>query len=219
MELAQKRAAVEADEQKQEARAALEAAMRERVPEAYREGNVLPLVLYPDPRLSTECAPVEKFDKELIVLVRDMALTMYLLGGVGLAASQVGKMKRLLVCDWGEKNGQLQVMINPVIVAESDECVELSEACLSIPGGKVHLVRPKTVTVRFQDIKGKSHDMGLTDWPARIVQHEMDHLDGKLMLDLASRLERRIALKKLGKIARGETAKGPKPRRKKKPRR
>lgn len=206
MDLEAKRDLVEHDKAKAKVRDELERVMRERVPKGYRKGKVLPLVFYPDERLTQGCAEVEAFDKELAELARDMTLTMYLCGGVGLAAPQVGQLKRLVVCDWSEKRDTPTVMVNPEVVAASEQSVRLEEACLSIPGGKVHVYRPEHVTVRYQDIKGKSRDEALTGWPARIAQHEIDHLDGQLMLDKVSRLERRFALRTLGRIKKREAA-------------
>lgn len=215
MGLDEKRVVVEADQVRVDARDRLEKAMRDRVPELYQGGKVLPLVFYPNKLLTQPCKRVEDFGmgSGLGELVTDMATTMYLLGGVGLAAPQVGVNLRLLVCDWGEKRGQLQVMINPEVVATGADLISMPEACLSIPVGKIMIERPKVVTVRFQDLKGKTHDMPLTEWPARIALHEIDHLDGKLMLDLAGRVDRRLAIKKLEKHARLSKPKKPPKRR------
>ena len=141
-----------------------------------------------------------------------MTLTMYLCGGVGLAAPQVGKLIRMVVCDWSENRDTPTVMVNPKVVDESEEQVRLEEACLSIPGGKVHVYRPARVTITHQSVKGAIIKEDLDGWPARIAQHEIDHLDGQTMLDKVSRLERRFALSTLDKIRKREKA--PKKRKK-----
>jgi len=183
------------------------------VPKAFRKGKVLPLAFYPSELLTQECAEVEGFGtKELRDLARDMTLTMYLCGGVGLAAPQVGKLIRMVVCDWSENRDTPTVMVNPKVVDESEEQVRLEEACLSIPGGKVHVYRPARVTITHQSVKGAIIKEDLDGWPARIAQHEIDHLDGQTMLDKVSRLERRFALSTLDKIRKREKA--PKKRKK-----
>lgn len=213
MELEQKRAVVDADKRLQKFRDDVEVKALERVPEAFRKAQVIPLVFYPDDRLAMECKPVSVFDKGLDELVHNMALTMYLCGGVGLAAPQVGIDARLLICDWGERRGNLQVLVNPVLLDMGGPIMRMEEACLSIPGARVHIERPEQIVVQYQDVKGRSQTTTLSDWPARIVQHEVDHLDGCLMLDRASRLERRLAERRFAKITRGEAARKPKGKR------
>jgi len=211
MKLNEMKEVVEHDKLKGQAHERLEKALLECVPAAYRKGDVLPLTFYPSETLMKSCAAVDKFGRELRSLVEDMALTMYLCGGVGLAAPQVGKLVRVIVCDWGEKRGDLQALINPIVIASSTSKVRLREGCLSVPGALVHLERPEHVTVRCQDLRGEWRDLPLAGWPAHIIQHEIDHLDGKGMLDSLSQLERRFAVKGLEKMRRRETATKKKP--------
>ena len=203
MRLEEKRRLVEADKRLQVSRDRVAELARERIPERYRHGKVIPLVFHPDARLSQKCVAVTRFDSKLESLADDMLFTMYLCGGVGLAAPQVGDTRRLIVADWGEKRGVAEVLVNPRIEAESG-AVRMIEACLSMPGAKVALTRAERITVTFEDLKGRSQTRALDGWPARIVQHEIDHLDGTIMLDRVSRLEKRMALKKIAKIGRGE---------------
>lgn len=205
MELERKRRAVEADKHHKMLRSEFERRMRGRVPSAYRGGKTLPLVLHPDARLAQKCVEVTDFDRELRDLVTDMTFTMYLCGGVGLAAPQIGVHRRLFVTDWGEKAGVPETFINPRVMT-SDGSARLPEACLSFPGARIQITRAERVTVSYQDVKGGAHVYELTGWPARIFQHELDHLDGVVMLARVSKLEKRMALKKVAKIARGERA-------------
>lgn len=206
MQLEEKKRVVEHDKLKTEVRGKLQDAALERVPHAYREAKVLPLVFFPDTRLKQKCVRVETFDAELREFAANMGLTMYLCGGVGLAAPQVGDKRRLIVADWGEKRGQLQVLVNPELLASSADKVDMQEGCLSIPGARVRLERPEHVTLRYQSLDGRTHDLPLTGWPSRIVQHELDHLEGRLMLDHVSPLERRMAVRGLEKMRKRETA-------------
>jgi peptide deformylase len=203
MKLEERRRVVEADKQLQASRDRVAELARERIPERYRSGHAISLVFHPDARLKQKCVAVTEFDSELESLATNMLFTMYLCGGVGLAAPQVGDMRRLIVADWGEKRGAAEVLVNPRVEAESG-FIRMTEACLSMPGAKVALTRSERITVVFEDLKGHAQARPLDGWPARIVQHEIDHLDGMIMLDRVSRLEKRMALKKIGKIARGE---------------
>lgn len=214
MELERKRLVVEHDKLKGEVRKKLQDAALGRVPQAYRDARVLPLVFFSDERLKAPCLQADPGASAIRELVSNMALTMYLCGGVGLAAPQVGVSLRVFVCDWGQQRGQLKAFINPSIVASSAFMARMPEACLSIPGARLHIERPAHVTIRHQDFDGRWTDTALTEWPARIVQHEMDHLDGKLMIDMVSPLERRLAVRGLAKMRKRETAPKKKPGRK-----
>ena len=120
-------------------------------------------------------------------LVRDMKETMLSLNGIGLSAPQVGVNLRVIVIQLmnaGKLVGPVQEMINPVITNYSEEMVEYEEGCLSIPGEYIKIERPRTIDIKFQDLKGKYKKWYLKGLEARVVQHEIDHLDGKLMSDI-----------------------------------
>lgn len=223
MELENKKTVVEHDKLKDKARKALDEAMRKALPDGLKKAQVLPLVFYPDDRLTTvveETIPEAAFKTKLLKkLTDDMLFTMYMCGGVGLAGPQVGYMKRVFVCDWSEDRKHPVVCINPEVISGLNEFQAEAEACLSFPGVRLPVMRSTRIEARWHDARGKLFEMELDGWAARIFQHEHDHLDGRTVLAQASRLERRQALKKLDKIARGEAKPGPKPKRKKKRRR
>lgn len=150
---------------------------------------LLPILEYPDPRLKTVAVPVTRFDDRLRRLVADMAETMYEAPGVGLAASQVDVHERLLVIDVSENKDQLRVFINPEIVRASDERVECEEGCLSVPGVYDAVTRPARVRVKAQDEHGDTFELDCEGLLAVCVQHEMDHLLGKVFVEYLSPLK------------------------------
>lgn len=150
---------------------------------------LLPIIEYPDPRLKTVAKPVTRFDERLRQLVADMAETMYDAPGVGLAATQVDVHERLVVIDVSETKDQLKVFINPEIVWASDEQVECEEGCLSVPGVYDAVTRPARVRVRAQDARGERFELDCDGLLAVCVQHEMDHLLGKVFVEYLSLLK------------------------------
>ena len=164
--------------------------------------SLLSIVTYPNPVLKTVCKPVEKVTKEIQKLLEEMAETMYAAPGIGLAAPQVNILKRVIVVDtvWKrEENGrQLYQLINPVIV-ESAGSIEWEEGCLSIPEFSQIMKRSQKVTVKALDKTGKEIVIDAEDLLAVCLQHEIDHLDGKLIIDKASRLKRKLYLDKIKK--------------------
>jgi len=153
---------------------------------------------FPDPRLRTVAQPVTRFDAELHQLADNMVETMYDAQGIGLAASQVDVRLRLLVLDVSEDRDAPRVYVNPEIIArEGSEVFE--EGCLSVPGIYAEVTRSEKVTVSAQDIEGKPFAEELTGLHAICLQHEIDHLDGKLFVDYLSPLKRRMVAKKLEK--------------------
>ena len=156
-------------------------------PEAPPGGRVLPIVMHPDPRLREVCEPVGAPDETARALARDMLATMYAAPGRGLAAPQVGEMRRMLVMDvrWKEADPSPIVMIDPVVEDASERRVAGEEACLSIPGEPREVERPAEVTVAWTDLDGARLVRRLTGAEARCAQHEIDHLDGVLILDRA----------------------------------
>ena len=158
----------------------------------------LEILEFPDSRLRTVAKPVARFDAELRQLVDDMVETMYDAQGIGLAASQVNVHLRLLVLDVSETRDAPRVYVNPEVVArEGSEVFE--EGCLSVPGIYAEVTRAEKVTVSAQDVEGRRFEEELEGLHAICIQHEIDHLDGKLFVDYLSPLKRRMVAKKLEK--------------------
>ncbi len=149
----------------------------------------LVILEYPDPRLRKIAAPVAAVTAEVQKLVRDMAETMYAAPGVGLAATQVDVHKRVIVIDISETRDQLHVFINPEIVASEGEA-ESEEGCLSVPGYYERVRRAAKVTVRAQNERGEPFELTTEGTLAVCIQHEMDHLLGKVFVDYLSPLKR-----------------------------
>jgi peptide deformylase len=150
---------------------------------------LLPILEYPDPRLRKVARPVTSFDARLRQLVTDMGDTMYAAPGIGLAATQVDVHERVIVIDISEKKDALQVFINPEIVWASDDTMLCEEGCLSVPGVYDEVRRPTAVRVRYQDVDGKTHEIDCTGMLAVCIQHEIDHLTGKVFVDYLSNLK------------------------------
>ncbi len=165
------------------------------------------IITLPDPVLRKVSAPVERIDAEVRKLAEDMLETMYAAPGVGLAAVQVGVPRRLFVLDTAkeERPPQPLVLINPEIVALGAEMRVHEEGCLSIPDERVPIERPATVTVRFLDREGKTQELAAEGLLATAIQHEIDHLNGKLIIDYLSRLKRDMVVRKFRKRGK-ETA-------------
>lgn len=161
----------------------------------------LEILEFPDARLRTVAKPVETFDDALRQLVDDMIETMYAAQGIGLAATQVDVHRRLLVLDVSENQDSPRVYINPEIVrAEGSETCE--EGCLSVPGIFAEVSRAERVRVAAQNRDGQSFEEDIDGMHAICLQHEMDHLEGKLFVDYLSPLKRRMVSKKLEKQRR-----------------
>jgi peptide deformylase len=160
---------------------------------------LLPILEYPDARLKTVARPVTRFDERLRQLVADMAETMYEAPGVGLAATQVDVHERLIVIDISENKDQLQVFVNPEIVWASEERVECEEGCLSVPGIYDAVTRPARVRVRAQDAHGEPFERECEGLLAVCVQHEMDHLFGKVFVEYLSPLKQNRIRSKMRK--------------------
>jgi peptide deformylase len=173
---------------------------------------ILPIVKLPDPVLRQKSAPVERVDDELRKLADAMLETMYDAPGVGLAAVQVGIPRRLIVLDTSKDDDNLTplVLINPEILMLGSELKLHEEGCLSIPDVQVEIERPSSLTVRYLDREGKQQEMSADGLLATAIQHELDHLDGKLIIDFLSRLKRDMVIRKFKKLAKGETGKAPK---------
>jgi peptide deformylase len=168
----------------------------------------LAIIKLPDPILRKVSAPVERVDNEVRKLVADMLETMYAAPGVGLAAVQVGIPRRRIVLDTAKGEDEPPcplVMINPEIVSLGKEMRQHEEGCLSIPDVRIEIERPASVTVRFLDREGKAQKLAAEGLLATAVQHEIDHLNGRLIIDFLSRLKRDIIVRKFKKQAK-ETA-------------
>jgi peptide deformylase len=161
----------------------------------------LTILEYPDPRLRTRAVPVDAVDARLRELIDDMLETMYAAKGIGLAATQVNVHRRLLVADVSESRREPRVFVNPEIL--SREGTEVSqEGCLSVPGYYDEVERAERIRVRALDRDGKSFEADLDGLLAICVQHEIDHLDGKLFVDYLSELKRQRVRKKIEKDRR-----------------
>ncbi|MGE0630057.1 MAG: peptide deformylase [Hyphomicrobiaceae bacterium] len=171
--------------------------------------SILPVITLPDPLLRQTSQPIERVDDELNRLIDDMLETMYDAPGIGLAAVQVGVPRRLIVLDVAdhETEGHRPLaMINPEILELGPELKPYEEGCLSIPDVKVEIERPSTLAVRYTDRAGKQQMIAADGLMATVIQHEVDHLDGRLIIDFLSRLKRDMIIRKFRKQAKTETA-------------
>jgi peptide deformylase len=171
----------------------------------------LTILEYPDPRLRTRATPVAAVDDSLRQLVDDMFETMYGAKGIGLAATQVNVHKRLLVADVSEGKDRPLVFINPEIVA-TDEVGTMQEGCLSVPGFYEDVDRAQRIRVRALGRDGQSFEMDADGLLAVCIQHEIDHLDGKLFVDYISELKRTRIRKKLEKEQRARSGAAARPK-------
>ncbi|MBM2292619.1 peptide deformylase [Sulfitobacter pseudonitzschiae] len=164
-----------------------------------------PILLHPDPRLKKLCTPVTDMTDDLRSLGDDMLATMYDAPGIGLAAPQVGVLERLIVLDCVKAEGEAPrplIMFNPEIIASSEETNVYEEGCLSIPEHFADVTRPAEVQVRWIDRDGKEHTEEMGGLWATCVQHEIDHLDGKLFIDYLKPLRRQMITRKMTKLKR-----------------
>lgn len=164
---------------------------------------IRPILIHPDPRLKKACEPVAAFDAELAALAADMLETMYDAPGIGLAAPQVGVMKRVLVMDC-IKDGppQPMVLVNPRLLWASEDVSTYEEGCLSIPDQYAEVRRPARVRVGWTSLEGAEQEAEFEGLWATCVQHEMDHLEGKLFIDYLGPLKRQLITRKMEKLKR-----------------
>ena len=162
---------------------------------------------FPDPRLRARAQPVTRFDAELSELIDDMFETMYAAPGIGLAAPQIDVQRRVLVIDISEERNQPLVLINPEILSREGVAVT-EEGCLSVPGIFDEVERAARIRVRAHDRNGELFERDYEGTLAVCVQHEMDHIDGKLFVDYLSDLKRERIRKKLEKERKGRGARG-----------
>ena len=162
---------------------------------------LLPILHYPDPRLKKRAEPVTEVDESIRRLVVDMAETMYAAPGIGLAATQVDVHKRVIVIDVTEDRSGLTVLINPEILEKDGECVS-EEGCLSVPGIYDKVTRAERVKVRALNLEGETVEFEAEGLLAVCIQHEIDHLDGKVFVEYLSPLKQSRIKAKLVKRAR-----------------
>ncbi len=167
------------------------------------------ILIHPDPRLKKRCDPVGEITDEVRKLASDMLETMYDAPGIGLAAPQVGVMKRVLVMDC-IKDGPAEpmVLVNPVVEWASEDLTIYEEGCLSIPDQYADVKRPAEVRVRWTDLDGAEQERQFDGLWATCVQHEIDHLDGKLFIDYLGPLKRQMITRKMEKLKRERAREG-----------
>ncbi|MGR3913959.1 MAG: peptide deformylase, partial [Gammaproteobacteria bacterium] len=158
----------------------------------------LDILVYPDRRLRQVARPVTEFDAGCARLVADMAETMYAAGGIGLAAVQVNVPKRVVVMDLSEERAQLQVFINPRI-SEPQGTVDSEEGCLSVPGITAMVTRAASVKISARDVRGGRFEIAASELLAICIQHEIDHLDGKVFVEYLSRMKQTRIRRRLQK--------------------
>ena len=164
-----------------------------------------PILIHPDPRLKKVASPVADISDALRTLADDMLETMYAAPGIGLAAPQIGVLDRLIVLDCEKEEGATPrpvAMFNPQVIASSDETRVYEEGCLSIPEQYADVTRPKEVTVAWMDRDGNAVEQTFDGLWATCVQHEIDHLDGKLFIDYLRPLKRQMITRKMVKLKR-----------------
>ena len=172
--------------------------------------SILPILIHPDPRLKKMCEPVADIDDDLRALADNMLKTMYDAPGIGLAAPQIGVTRRMLVMDCVKEEDappQPMVLINPEILQSSDETNEYEEGCLSIPDQFGMVTRPAAVRVGYLDREGEPQERDFEGLWATCVQHEIDHLNGKLFIDHLGAVRRQMITQKMKKLKR-ERARG-----------
>ena len=162
---------------------------------------LLDIIIYPDPRLHEVAQPVTQVDARIQKLIDDMAETMYAAPGIGLAAPQVNVLERIIVVDISENRDSLIALVNPEII-ESEGQLEYEEGCLSVPGIYAAVNRGEKIRVRALDKTGKPFELGAEGLLSICIQHEIDHLDGKVFVDYLSRLKQDRIKKKLHKTLR-----------------
>ncbi len=167
---------------------------------------LLPIITAPDPRLKKLSKPVDTVDAEVGRLMDDMLETMYDAPGVGLAAPQVGVLKRVIVVDVADKDSEPQplMLANPELTWVSDEDTSYEEGCLSLPEHYAEVVRPAAVKLRYLDRQNEIRELAADGLLATCIQHEIDHLDGILFVDHLSALKRNMILRKLLKAKKAE---------------
>jgi len=152
---------------------------------------MLKILKFPDPRLRIKAKELKFIDKEINLILGEMKELMYEADGIGLAATQVGINLRIFTFDISEEKNSPQVAINPKIISKSQEKIEFEEGCLSIPGLRLPIKRAKKIVVKWLDEKGNEYQKEIENLESVLFQHEIDHLDGKLIIDKLPQEERK----------------------------
>ena len=166
---------------------------------------IRPILLHPDSRLKKKAVNIENIDDALINLAEDMMETMYDAPGIGLAAPQVGILERLIVMDCAKKEDEDPdqfIMVNPIITTSSEEKNIYEEGCLSIPEHFAEITRPQLIQVEWVDLEGKQHTQEFDGLKSTCLQHEIDHLNGKLFIDYLGPMKRQLITRKMQKFKR-----------------
>lgn len=164
--------------------------------------DIYKVIIHPDPVLRQVAQPVSRVDDELRAQMAKMIDTMYAAEGIGLAANQIGRLNRVIVVDTSRRETDTPnpiAMANPEIIWKSEELWTCKEGCLSLPGQYADVERPKIVRVRYLDKNGQQQEVEAKNLASSCLQHEIDHLDGKLFIDYLSRIKRDLILKRLEK--------------------
>jgi peptide deformylase len=170
-----------------------------------KDMTIRPILIHPDPRLKKVAAPVGDSSDDIRALAKDMLETMYDAPGIGLAAPQIGILDRIIVLDCVKEDDETPrplVMINPQVIASSDDLNVYEEGCLSIPDMFAEVERPREVTTTWMDENGNAHEETFDGLWATCVQHEIDHLEGKLFIDYLRPLKRQMITRKMQKLKR-----------------
>lgn len=163
----------------------------------------LPLVIAPDIRLIQKSVNIDVIDKEIQKLMDEMLITMYHEEGAGLAAVQIGVLKRIMIVDIENRKSKDPIFfVNPTITYLSEEVCIMNEGCLSFPDQRLDILRPEFLTVEFLDYDGNKAKLDADGWLARAILHEMDHLNGVVMPDHASKLKKEMMMKRAKKVKR-----------------
>ena len=167
---------------------------------------ILKIIKAPDPILKKRCLPVDAVDSTIRRLMDDMLETMYDAPGIGLAAPQVAIHKRIIVVDGSEKDAEREPLFlaNPELIQTSNELTTFNEGCLSFPDQYAEVERPKTVKVRYLDYNSEIKEIDADGLLSTCIQHEIDHLNGKLFVDRISLLKRNIIIRKMKKLKKSE---------------
>ena len=173
---------------------------------------LLTILTYPDARLHLKANPVQKVDHRIRKLVDDMFDTMYEANGVGLAATQVNVQERVIVIDDSEDQSGKLVLINPEFISKSDEQKEWEEGCLSVPNTYEKVTRPASVRIRALNLQGEPFELAGDELLAVAIQHEIDHLDGKVFVQYLTELKRNRIKSKMLKLKDGDGKPAPKSR-------
>lgn len=165
----------------------------------------LSIVTAPDPVLTTRAKEIETVDQEIRTIMDQMLKAMYDNDGAGLAANQVGILKRIIVVDLEEERSKYVglfplKMANPKILSFSERTTKKNEGCLSLPEQRIEVERPEQIVVEYLDYQNQKQIIDVDGWTARAIQHEIDHLDGKLLINYLSHMKKTMALKKLSKL-------------------